>query len=80
MTGAGLAHVHAFEEARDPHGKGQRAAQVAEQAEAEGGKQGGNYSVEKRDVLNLQPELGSSSFRRITVVIKNVLQLIDKCW
>jgi len=45
-TGASLAHVHAFEEARDPHGKGQRAAQVAEQGEAEGGKQSGEYILE----------------------------------
>jgi len=41
VTGAGLAHVHAFEETRDPDCKGQRSAQVAEQGEAEGDKQGG---------------------------------------
>jgi len=73
-TGASLAHVQAFEEARDPYRKGERSAQVAEQGEAEGVEQGEevihkknkssgwrNYSVEKRNVLNLQPVLGSSS-------------------
>jgi hypothetical protein len=38
--GASLAHVHAFEEAHDPDHKGERAAQVAEQTEAEGVEQG----------------------------------------
>ena len=40
MTGAGLAHVHTFDQARDPDRKGQRSAQVAEQAEGEGVEQG----------------------------------------
>jgi len=40
VTGTSLAHVHAFEETRDPDCKGQRSAQVAEQGEAEGVEQG----------------------------------------
>ena len=44
VTGTSLAHVHTFDQARDPDRKGQRSAQVAEQAEAEGVEQGGEYN------------------------------------
>jgi len=43
VTGASLAHVHAFEEARDSDRKGERAAQVAEKGEAEGVEQGDEH-------------------------------------
>ena len=43
VTGTSLAHVHTFDQARDPDRKGQRSAQVAEQAEAEGIEQGREY-------------------------------------